>query len=70
MMQDRSRPTREAIARDLTDLAVRAYGREAAGGLEGQIRDTAGALALVMEVAFDTWADEPDFLVAPGWREG
>ena len=70
MQTDSSWPSREAVARDLADLATRRYGPEAAQALQRQIAETAGWIALVLEEPLDIWADEPDFLVAPQRRGG
>jgi hypothetical protein len=70
MQTDSDRTSPEAIARELTELATRAYGAEAVPALVAQIRDTAEAMARVGAVAFELWADEPDFLVAAERREG
>ena len=71
MMQDDAElRSREAVAEELRELAVRRYGREAAEGLEQHIAEAASAIDLLGEVPFGTWSDEPDFLVAAERREG
>ena len=68
MQIDSGWPSREAIARDLADLAARRYGFEVAQTLETQIAETAGWIAMISDVPLGIWSDEPDFLVAPQRR--
>jgi hypothetical protein len=70
MRGDADRPSEAAIGRELMELALLRFGREAAHGLEQHIAEAASAIALIAAEPLGTWSDEPDFLVAAERQEG
>ncbi len=57
--------SREEIARDLTEKAIRVWGPERAAALKSEIDKVADWISLVVPQPLALEADEPDYLVAP-----